>query len=220
MKSGVYLIKNITNGKCYVGSSIHLELRQKEHFAALASNRHINKHLQNAYNKYGRSSFEFEIVETIPISENIKELLLEREQFWIDNLKPDYNILLVAGSTLGFHHSEETKKKISESTKGVKKSEEHAKHIREAQKGKTLTEEHIENLKKGYQKRTNKSPHKAIISIDGVIYNSIKEASEQTGVKYNTIQKRLVNPKFSNYFYVKYTNSEIKNERLLEKLNK
>ena len=34
------------------------------------------------------------------------------------------------------------------------------------------------------------------------------------------IQKRLINPKFSNYFYVKYANYKIKNEKLLEKLNK
>lgn len=33
--------------------------------------------------------------------------------------------------------------------------------------------------------------HHSIISIDGVVYNSLKEASEKTGIKYNTIQKRI-----------------------------
>mgnify|MGYP006344576483 FL=1 len=32
---------------------------------------------------------------------------------------------------------------------------------------------------------------------DGVVYNSIKEASEKTKVKYNTIQRRLKKSKFS-----------------------
>lgn len=205
MEAGVYLISNNVNGKCYVGSTIHLDQRRREHFSRLANNKHINAHLQNAYNKYGREAFDFEILETIDIDDNIKDKLLKREQFWIDNLKPEYNVLLVAGSNLGYHHTEETKKKISESTTGVKKSEEHAKHIREGQSGRVLTEEHKAKLSEAAMHRKSPSNH-AIISIDGVIYNSLKEASEATGVKYNTIQKRLKNPNFSNYYYVKFGN--------------
>lgn len=205
MEAGVYLISNNVNGKCYVGSTIHLDQRRREHFSKLANNKHINAHLQNAYNKYGREAFDFEVLETIDIDDNIKDKLLKREQFWIDNLKPEYNILLVAGSNLGYHHTGETKKKISESTTGVKKSEEHAKHIREGQSGRVLTEEHKAKLSEAAKHRKSPSNH-AIISIDGVIYNSLKEASEATGVKYNTIQKRLKNPNFSNYYYVKFGN--------------
>ena len=168
MEAGVYLISNNVNGKCYVGSTIHLDQRRREHFSKLANNKHINVHLQNAYNKYGREAFDFEVLETIDIDDNIKDKLLKREQFWIDNLKPEYNILLVAGSNLGYHHTEETKHRKSPS-------------------------------------------NHAIISIDGVIYNSLKEASEATGVKYNTIQKRLKNPNFNNYYYVKFGNQPPKN---------
>ena len=42
-----------------------------------------------------------------------------------------------------------------------------------------------------------------------IVYNSIKEASEKTKVKYNTIQKRLKNPNFPNYFYIKYPNKNV-----------
>ena len=184
MKAGVYLISNNVNGKCYVGSTIHLDQRRKQHFSRLEHNKHVNKHLQNAYNKYGREAFEFEVLEIIDIDDSIKENLLMREQFWIDNLKPAYNILPVAGSNLGYHHTKETKQKISNSTKGVKKSESHAKH------------------------RKSQSHH-SIINIDGVVYNSIKEASEKTKVKYNTIQRRLKNPNFPNYFYIKYPNKNV-----------
>lgn len=51
MIAGVYTITNISNGKLYVGSTIHTERRRLEHFSALATNKHVNKHLQNAYNK-------------------------------------------------------------------------------------------------------------------------------------------------------------------------
>ena len=53
MEAGVYLISNSVNGKCYVGSTIHLDQRRKEHFSRLANNKHVNAHLQNAFNKYG-----------------------------------------------------------------------------------------------------------------------------------------------------------------------
>ena len=186
MEAGVYLISNNVNGKCYVGSTIHLDQRRREHFSKLANNKHINVHLQNAYNKYGREAFDFEVLETIDIDDNIKDKLLKREQFWIDNLKPEYNILLVAGSNLGYHH------------------------IREGQSGRVLTEEHKAKLSEETKHRKSPSNH-AIISIDGVIYNSLKEASEATGVKYNTIQKRLKNPNFNNYYYVKFGNQPPKN---------
>ena len=212
MKAGIYRIINSSNGKCYVGSSIDINRRRLEHFSALSHNRHVNNHLQNAYNKYGKDSFIFEVIENLEITDNIKEDLLEREQFWIDNLRPEYNILLVAGSTLGYHHTEEAKQKISNSTKGVKKSESHAKHIREGQKGRVLSEEHKAKLSQAAKHRKSQSHH-SIINIDGVVYNSIKEASERTGVKYNTIQKRLKNPNFGNYFYVKYPN-KINNETI------
>lgn len=205
MEAGVYLISNNVNGKCYVGSTIHLNRRRLEHFSALANCKHVNAHLQNAYNKYGREVFDFEILEVVAIDDSIKETLLKREQFWIDNLKPEYNILLVAGSSLGYHHTNETKKKISASTTGVKKSEEHARHIREGQSGRTLTKEHRIKLSEAAKHRKSPSNH-SVISIDGVVYNSLKEASEATGIKYNTIQKRLKNPKFNNYCYVKSNN--------------
>jgi hypothetical protein len=69
---------------------------------------------------------------------------------------------------------------------GVKKSKEHAEHIKNAQKGKKLTEEHKAKLSEAAKHRKSMSHH-AVINIDGVVYNSIKEASKITGVKYNTI---------------------------------
>lgn len=214
MKAGVYKISNSSNGKCYVGSSIDINRRRLEHFSALFKNKHVNQHLQNAYNKYGRECFNFEVIEVIEITTNIKQDLLDREQFWIDNIKPEYNILLVAGSALGYHHTEETKQKISRTTTGIKKSKEHAKHISEGQRGRTLTKEHKEKLSQAAKQRKSMSHH-SIISIDGIIYNSLKEASEKTGIKYNTIQKRLKNPNFANYFYVKYLN-KINNQNLIK----
>ena len=47
--SGVYLIKNINNFKCYVGSSIDVDSRIKSHFQTLNRGKHANKYLQSAF---------------------------------------------------------------------------------------------------------------------------------------------------------------------------
>lgn len=50
--SGVYQIYNPINNKRYIGSSINVERRLKEHLRNLKKNTHCNVHLQSAYNKY------------------------------------------------------------------------------------------------------------------------------------------------------------------------
>jgi hypothetical protein len=51
----------------------------------------------------------------------------------LDLIKPEYNILQTAGSSLGYPHSEEAKKKISEAKKNM--TEETKKRMSEAKKG-------------------------------------------------------------------------------------
>lgn len=112
MKSGIYKILNLVNGKIYVGSAVELVKRWREHKYHLNRKTHKNIHLQNAWNKYWSISFEFIILEYCDI-----EKLIEREQYYIDNLKPDYNLALTAGSRLGVPMSEEAKAKIGAANK-------------------------------------------------------------------------------------------------------
>jgi group I intron endonuclease len=52
-----------------------------------------------------------------------RELAIEREQYWIDEIDPIYNILRFAGSSLGYKHTGETKEKMRYSALGRKHSE-------------------------------------------------------------------------------------------------
>jgi len=79
---GIYKITNIVDGKFYIGSSKNIRRRWQRHKTDLRNNYHCNSHLQNAWNKYGESSFKFKVIKLV----NDKDLLLEREQFYIDSL--------------------------------------------------------------------------------------------------------------------------------------
>ena len=110
--SGIYQIYNKINNKSYIGSSVRLNKRWKRHLTDLKCNVHHSLALQRAHNKYGCDNFEFLILE---YCEN--EQLLEREQYYLDSLKPEYNICKIAGNCLGIKQSEETveKRKIANS---------------------------------------------------------------------------------------------------------
>lgn len=87
--SGIYQIRNLVNGKVYIGSSNNLYRRKIQHLNNLRKNRHINKHLQNAFNKYGEACLQFEVLEQCDIDN-----LYIREQYYINEKYGDncYNI--------------------------------------------------------------------------------------------------------------------------------
>lgn len=116
IKHGIYKITNIANGKIYIGSSAGkrgIVDRWYQHKSKLKHNRHCNRYLQKAYNKYSAINFIYEILE-----ECAPESCLEREQYYLDTLKSydpkiGYNLCKTAGNTLGKKHSPESKLKIS-----------------------------------------------------------------------------------------------------------
>jgi len=78
--AGIYSIRFIgNNGKFYIGSSKDLCRRGAEHLNFLSQGKHCNKHLQNAFNKYGKESFIFEIIEKVNFINSSELLKLEKE---------------------------------------------------------------------------------------------------------------------------------------------
>ena len=115
--SGIYLIFNRVNKKKYVGQAVDILDRWTNHKSLLNNNKHNNRHLQGAWNKYGESAFKFTKIEEVELN---KDKLKEREQFWINKLdvcnpEKGYNIHKIAGSPLGTKHNKETKQKMKES---------------------------------------------------------------------------------------------------------
>jgi group I intron endonuclease len=91
--SGIYRILNARNGKFYIGSTNNAQKRFKNHLNMLKNNNHYNDYIQNSYNKeQNKSVFKFQML--VYSEENV---LISLEQRFIDEMKPHYNILRIAG---------------------------------------------------------------------------------------------------------------------------
>jgi len=83
----IYCIRNIKNGKAYIGQTTKkLKRRKAQHISDLSMGKHTNTYLQNAWNKYGKEAFEISILlecETL-------EELNEKEIYYINQEKSMY----------------------------------------------------------------------------------------------------------------------------------
>lgn len=138
-KAGVYCWTHLESGKKYVGSSIDLYRRFMQYYNIKYITRAAESSLIcRALLKYGYSSFKLEILEYCDPS-----TIIEREQYYIDLLKPEYNILQVAGSLFGYKHTPESLEKMREIA--LNRSDETKAKLREAALGKTYN--HTEETK-------------------------------------------------------------------------
>ena len=122
--SGVYLVKNKLTGKCYVGVSVNIHSRWRQH-KYWAKNQDVVSLITKSIKKNGVENFEFSIIE-----ECGKDLFDEKERYWIekyDSVLNGYN--LTYGGNLRKVLSDETRLKMSKSRIGVPKSQSHKEKI-------------------------------------------------------------------------------------------
>lgn len=137
----VYLIRNLVNGKVYVGKTEKtLEERFKRHLSSSSS----CSLLSRALRKYGIDAFEVRPI----CSAFSRDALNYLEQIVIaqfGSIAPNgYN--LTFGGEGGGIPSEAARLSLSEAHRGKPRSEETKRRIGAAQKGKTLSQEHRQNL--------------------------------------------------------------------------
>lgn len=171
MKKGtIYKIENLVNGKVYIGQTRKRFKRRKgSHVAKLKGNYHINDHLQNSWNKYGKENFKFSIIERC-LTRNLDD----REIYWIDYYKEKTELYNFEG---GGHKrkiiTKETREKLSKAGKKAYKDP-----------------EILARRKKQWEEISGKGHfnNKKIICVnDQKIFYSITAASEYYGIKMRNI---------------------------------
>lgn len=106
-KCGIYRWISSTNNYSYIGSSINITKRLRRYYNINYLNNKIvrdNSLIYRALLKQGYKNFNLEILEYCN-----RNYLFNREQYYLDLLKPEYNICKTAGSMLGFKHSAKTR---------------------------------------------------------------------------------------------------------------
>lgn len=167
--SVIYAIFNIVNDHCYIGQTSDKDFRWREHKKQLKGFYHHSLYLQRAWCKYGEENFIFVTLQKVPTNK-----LTEREQIWIDRLKPEYNMAPVAGSMLGYKHSDEARQNMSEAHKGYKASDETKKKMSLAHMG----NQHAKGVKQSVEQIENRTKiHRGKIT------------SEETKAKMSASQK-------------------------------
>lgn len=133
--SGIYMVVNLVNGKKYVGSAVtgNIYMRMHKHLFSLMG----NKLTANAVKKYGLHEFAFLVLEIVPQESKVDVVtLLAREDYYIQEFKPEYNIRPLATNSVGWKHSVETLQKMRNIY-----SEERRQRVGKINKGKTLSQE-------------------------------------------------------------------------------
>lgn len=181
----IYLFTNKINNKQYVGLTTRtLEARTQEH---LRSNHTV---IGKALDKYGFENFDLEVIDSAETIDELNDL----EIHYIDKLNTmtpnGYNLCIGGGTTTGYTHSEEARRRMSETKKnkgsmvgeknhfyGKSHTDETKKAISEIHKGRKLTKEHREKLSK------NSAYAKPVKCVDdGNEFASAKEAGDHYGI--------------------------------------
>lgn len=144
--SGIYRFFNRTTGISYIGSSSNIKRRIGYHRNLLNKNKHWNRNLLNAWQQFTESDFVISVLEAVD-----PPMLLDRENYWMRECQPLFNIVKVAQrGRRGIKHSEESKKKMSRTRKGKYCDSNNHRY------GKKLSPESIQKRKETYKKKAER----------------------------------------------------------------
>lgn len=123
--AGIYIIKNNINNKCYIGQSIKLRSRLKDHLRNAKSNK-LDLPIYRAINKYGPHNFTIDILESFVPDPSIptKDLINKLDELEMKYIK-EYNAYTEGYNctkggdfgVLGLKMTDEQRRKVANNTK-------------------------------------------------------------------------------------------------------
>ena len=217
---GIYRIYNLINNKCYIGQSINIERRIKQHLLYFTNEKSI---LHSAIQKYGVQNFDWEILELCSIEE-----LDEKERYWIKYYdcygNTGYNATLGGKDGISRVIDYELIKNTYESTGNIEETSKITNY------SKTLISQILNDLKIDKQavkkqiKDEEKSKNKKIIKqIDPTdlstvdTFNNQKEAVAKMGFSRQSLSRALHNNSLLFGYFWSYSSDKEENPAIQEK---
>ncbi len=215
---GIYVIKNLINGKIYVGKSKNCYKRLHQHVTDIKyddRNYNENCHLLNAVKKYGIDNFECYLLEKFDETlENLEEVLADRELYWmkeLDSLNKEKGYNLRWDSQGKCFCSEETRKKVGER---AKKDWENGSHDNHSDTMKEYWKDNIER-KKQQSEVMSKAKTKWIYTVYDPNNNLITDSGN-----YTTLQELNLASAISAFNRRKSDDVIVKKYRIIRRSNK
>lgn len=192
MATGAYILTHAPSGFFYIGSSIDLVRRIREHKSDLLRGTHGNPKLSRCFTCWEDCSYKFFETENIDVAHDLETDLIRKHSSnpLCCNVGTDARNRVAGviddearrrgslGHTrnLGRTHSEETKARIGAASLGRTKSPEVRQKIAAAKSKK--------------------------ISIEGTIYDSVKDAALKLNMPYTTVSGRLKSTRYQKWFFI------------------
>lgn len=188
----IYKITNLINNKVYIGLTVQgAKTRYLHHQYEARSGSNFPIH--NSIRKYGIENFMLEVLDTLDVSEELKEL----EKFYIslynsNNRLQGYNLTEGGDGTLGKYHSSETKNKIRLKALN-RKPKEDTKY--------RMSESHCKLEAKGLPKRKEVS----VYNLEGKFighFRSMVKAGNHLNIAHQGISNCILKNKYSYKGYI------------------
>ena len=200
LKSGLYLICCLSTKKYYIGCSNHVQRRLTAHKAKLKRQCHENRMLQKDFDQYGEQNFLFQKLYLGVGSD--KTELEKLETLVLQTLNPEnrYNFYTNwrkrGPETNPFYEKQHTlQARKAQSNAKIGKQSNFANHSQSNRVKQIISQEN-----------KHKADRRKPLSIDNIYYESISEASTQTGLARRLIRERChsMDARYTNYKWVNH----------------
>lgn len=209
--SGAYIIKHVSTGKLYIGSTKNLYSRLNQHKNELTKNVHYNKLLQDAFNTNNSINFEIFITDKREEAYDIEQELLNKfkDSGLLFNVAND-----VKASFRGRKHTIEFKNKVSVLHRNKIVSEDTRKKMSVRATGRKFSQDSVEKRRSITLKRMSDpvtksnqidiNPKRESVSINGIIYKSKRQAALKNNTSHNMVTARIksTNPIYKDWISI------------------
>ena len=193
--SCVYVATNSVNGKQYVGVTMRYLCHRKYTHFRMALKGNSQSAFHRALRKYGKEAFTFALLGKFDTFDEAKR----QEINFISMLRPAYNMTKGGDGSVGYRHTQEERKRISERNKGrpgpwrgkgippgfLVRDDLWRARIGAAHRGRKMSAEKVASM---MEKRGNKAGFKGIACLnDGKEFPSAAEAARYYGVQSNVV---------------------------------